>query len=58
MRLFGKIFGGFYALFGTTLSLLDVLNWVNIVKVFPQPPNASEAVYANIFVFFIGILKS
>jgi len=58
VKLLGKIFGGFYALFGTVLSLLDVLDWVNMVRVFPQLPGVNELVYSHILVFFIGIFMA
>ena len=55
MKLFWKIFGGLYALFGTIVAVLDVLDWANMVTVFPQPPNYNEIIYSHIFVFFVGV---
>ena len=55
VKVFGQIFGGFYALFGAIVSIFDILDWADLVKTFPQLPNVNELVYGHIVVFFIGL---
>jgi hypothetical protein len=58
MKIFGKIFGGFYGVFGAIVSILDLLDFVEVVKIFPEPPEVNELIYGHIVVFFLGVFMS
>ena len=54
MKIVGRIFGGLSFLFGSFLDMWDLIDFANLAKKLPQPPNVDDLVRAHILGFFIG----
>ena len=53
MRLFGMVFGGFYALFGIVMDIWDILDSLGAIVIFPHA-TAEELIYIHVFIFLVG----